>query len=349
MSTPGDQIDPIEVQSASLKPTSSAGTAQFGRKFSLIVADNRGQGLELGAFRCVFHIQRGDSQTPNSCDVRVYNLTAQTANSLAGKEFDQLAIQAGYPGNFGLIFRGNICQSRIGRESATDSYVDFTAADGDEAYCYSTMSLSLAAGTNSPRNLVQQMLLAMAKYGVSMDNDRINSDIRAETNALHRGSVYHGLAREQLRSFAADNNVLWYIQDGVLTVQPQAEAIPGAEILISPDTGLVGIPEQTQQGVSFQTLLNPSIKIGQAIRLSTSTTVNQYRFGLGLADSVTKLKTSLQNQLNPDGLYYVMRADHSGDTRGNEWYTNVTCLSIDATVTDLSITTYPSPLIPGRI
>ena len=154
MSTPGDSIDPIEVQSASLKPTSSVGTQQFGRKFSLIVANSAGQGLELGAFRCVFHIQRGDSQSPNSCDVRVYNLNSQTANSLAGKEFDQLAIQAGYPGNFGLIFRGNITQSRIGRESATDSYVDFTAADGDEAYCYSTMSLSLAAGKNAPRNAV---------------------------------------------------------------------------------------------------------------------------------------------------------------------------------------------------
>jgi hypothetical protein len=34
---------------------------------------------------------------------------------------------------------------------------------------------------------------------------------------------------------------------------------------------------------------------------------------------------------NTDGLYYVMRVDHHGDTRGNEYYTDLTCLAVDAT------------------
>jgi hypothetical protein len=347
MSTPPDQVDDITVTSASLAPKGSPGTVQFGRKFSLIVANKQGQGVELGAFRCVFHIQRGDNQTPNSADVRVYNLTTATANSLAGKEFAQLAIQAGYAGNYGLIFRGNITQSRIGRESQTDSYVDFTAADGDEAFNFATMSLSLAAGTNAPRNAVQQMLQAMAAYGVSEDDSRVAADIKAANNALPRGVVYHGLARDKLRVFASENNCAWSIQDGQLVVQPLAEAVPGAEIVVSPDTGLVGIPEQTQQGISLTTLLNPGIRIGSAIRLKS--TINQYRFGLGLTDGAVNPKIALQNQLNGDGLYYVMRADHTGDTRENEWYTNCVCLSIDSTVTDLSISSFPSSLVPGRI
>ena len=36
---------------------------------------------------------------------------------------------------------------------------------------------------------------------------------------------------------------------------------------------------------------------------------------------------------NADGLYYVMRANHVGDTRGQDWYTDLLCLSVDATVT----------------
>lgn len=350
MSTPGDSIDPITVQSASLAPKGTAVTAQFGRKFSLIVANSTGQGLELGAFRCVFHIQRGDTQTPNSCDVRVYNLTRETANSLAGKEFSQLAIQAGYAGNYGLIFRGNIVQSRIGRESATDSYVDITAADGDEAYNFSTISLSLAAGTNAPRNAIQGMLLAMTKYGVGTDASRIASVIQEDGGAFPRGTVYHGAVRDELRIFAAENNCLWYINDGALSVQPLDEPVPGAQITISPDTGLIGTPEQTQGGISLTMLLNPSIKIGQAIKLDTSTTINQYRYGLSLQDTVNRVGIGMQNQLSGSGLYYVMRADHEGDTRENPWYTHVVALSIDATIFKLDDTsTFPSPYVPPRI
>jgi hypothetical protein len=41
-----------------------------------------------------------------------------------------------------MILRRVIAQARIGRENQTDSYVDFTAADGDEAYNFSTMALA---------------------------------------------------------------------------------------------------------------------------------------------------------------------------------------------------------------
>ena len=32
------------------------------------------------------------------------------------------------------------------------------------------------------------------------------------------------------------------------------------------------------------------------------------------------------------GYYYVMVANHSGDTRGQPWYTDLTCLAVDATL-----------------
>ena len=139
---------------------------QYGRKFSLIVATSAGKGLELSKFRVTFNTQRGDFQNPNTADIRVYNLSAATASQIAQKEFTQLAIQAGYEGNFGLIFRGVIAQARIGRESQTDSYVDFTAADGDEAYNFSAMALALGAGAK-PANKVEAFLQSMATAGIT--------------------------------------------------------------------------------------------------------------------------------------------------------------------------------------
>jgi hypothetical protein len=305
------------------------GTVQFGRKFSFVVGTTAGGGLELGTFRCVFHIQRGDFQNPNTCDVRVYNLAPATANVLAQKEFTQLAVQAGYPGNYGLIFRGGITQVRLGRESQTDSYVDFTAGDGDEAYNFANVVSSQVAGADHNTRILGDMLTAMAAKGVAPGDCR--ETVWGNDNKP-RGVVTYGSVCRRLRGITRDNDYIWSIQDGVLKLVPQTAYLPGAIPLISPDTGLIGIPEQTQNGVNMTVLLNPSIKIGQAIQLADPRGVNQYRFGVGLASSVSNLNAQQANKISSNGLYYVMAATHVGDSRGNDWYTALNCLSINATI-----------------
>ena len=41
------------------------------------------------------------------------------------------------------------------------------------------------------------------------------------------------------------------------------------------------------------------------------------------------------NPSDQKGLYYVMVANHTGDTRGQNWYTDMTCLAVDATLTNI--------------
>src|SRR5258708_3844941 len=101
---------------------------QYDRQLSVIVATDSGPGKEFSDFRCKFQVRRGDFQTPNSCDLRIYNLSKATQNLIGGKEFTQVSIKAGYPGNFGLIFKGSIKQFRKGRVDQKDSYVEITAA-----------------------------------------------------------------------------------------------------------------------------------------------------------------------------------------------------------------------------
>lgn len=110
-----------------------------------------------------FQIRRGDMQTPNSADVRIYNVADSTAERIKN-EFTQVVIQAGYQANFGLVFRGTIKQIRKGREDAKDTYVDITAADGDEAYNFSPIARSLAAGT-TPQDDVQHTCHQTGQFG----------------------------------------------------------------------------------------------------------------------------------------------------------------------------------------
>jgi hypothetical protein len=119
------------------------GTQQYLREFSLVVSNSSGGFLDLSALRCTFTVKRGDIQTPNSLDVKVWNPGQNTAQRLNGTEFTTITAKAGYTGNFAQIFTGSIKQVRIGRANAVDSYLDITAADSDELYNFAPISMTL--------------------------------------------------------------------------------------------------------------------------------------------------------------------------------------------------------------
>jgi hypothetical protein len=303
-------------------------TQEYLRQFSCVVANASGEGLEFNQFKVQFTIRRGDFQTPNSCDVRIFNLSDKTANMIGQNEYTQLAISAGYEGNFALIFRGTIKQFRLGRINQLDSYVDITAADGDEAYNFAPVIQSVPAGNN-------QASLADVLFGAISKNFPITKGYlpNLPSNQLIRGRVMYGLCRDEYRDFAWTNNCKWSIQDGAVTMIPYTSYIAntGEVPIISVSTGLIGVPEQTQQGISIRTLLNPNYKIGQLVQLTAG--VNTFRRSLDLKSLVPNQLTAEQVQTSADGLYYIMIANHSGDTRGTDWYTTMTCLSVDSTIT----------------
>lgn len=300
---------------------------QYLRKASLIIGQDSGDAIDMSELRFIFSIRRGDTQTPNTADIRVYNVNDDTALK-AEKEFTRIVIQAGYEGNFGVIFDGTIKQIRRGRESPTDTYLDITAADGDSAYNFSTVAVSLAAGSK-PDDHVNVILQGMTERGVSRGYIQ-----EVESNGLPRGKVIFGMAKDELRKVARNTNTNWSIQDGKLQMVGINAYLPGEAVVVNAATGMIGQPEATQNGIRVKTLLNPNIKIGGLIKLNNRD-IQQYRFGLrqgrgGDADKNQWAKQAIKT--NDDGHYYVMIADHSGDTRGTEWYTSLICLSVDTSI-----------------
>lgn len=89
--------------------TAAEDTEQWIRKASLIVGTE--DALDLSDLRFIFRIKRGDTQTPNTLHVRVYNVAEQTALRTM-KEFTRVVLQAGYEGNYGIVFDGTIIQVR---------------------------------------------------------------------------------------------------------------------------------------------------------------------------------------------------------------------------------------------
>lgn len=297
---------------------------QYLRQISLKIGNDT-EAIDLSELRIRFSVRRGTISTPNTADIRVYNVSAATARKAQLKEFGRVVLMAGYAGNYGVIFDGTIKQVRRGRESQTDTYLDITAADGDSAYNWSVINMSLAAGSTAQDHL-KAAVQAMEGRGVTMGDSG-----QLSTNKLPRGKVMFGLSRDVLDNLGRTQDVSWSIQDGKMTLIPNTAYLPGDAIVVNYQTGMVGLPEQTQNGVNVRMLLNPSVKIGRLLRIDNAS-IQTLRLSPAPLDEAQNRLLLEQISLAADGVYKTLIADHHGDTRGNEWYTDVICVSVDATV-----------------
>jgi hypothetical protein len=295
-------------------------TAQYLRKVSLVVGNAEGKGLDLSGLQFRFAVRRGDLQTPNSVDIRVYNVSKETARQImtgngqegGTPEFSQLRLLAGYQDSdqYGLIFQGQIMQVRRGRESQADTFIDIRAADGDEAY-------NFAAGS-TPQDHIDTLAAAMA----------IPKGYTPELPAtgLPRGKVFYGLARDSMRDVAKTNDVNWSIQDGQIQLAPIASFVPGTIPVLTSATGMVGWPEQTANGIHIRCLLNPNIKISSVVKIDNASVLD---YQLPIDVLTGQIAREITPRKDWDGFYVVYVAEHYGDTRGNEWYTDLICLGAD--------------------
>ncbi len=292
---------------------------QWLRRATLIVAGAGREGLDLSRLRIQFKIGRSDAQSPNTAEIRVFNLAAPTAH-LIRDEFRRVTLQAGYEGNVGVIFDGLIKQARIGAENGTDSILTLNAADGDRAYNFGVVSTTLAAGS-TPADHLRAAAAGMEPHGVALG---YVPDLPA--TKLARGKVIHGMARDHLRQATRSSGCTWSIQDGRVQVVPRTSFLPGTAVVLSSGTGLIGTPEQTDKGITARCLLNPNLRVGGLVKIEAD---------IAEADRSTTASSgsapAAPAELSSSGIYRLLAVDFVGDTFGSDWYADLTCLSVDQT------------------
>ncbi len=288
-------------------------TDQYLRACSLIVGGDSGDGLDLSALHIRFQVNNGDTETPNNAVIRVYNLAPDTAKRIQ-KEFTRVVLSAGYQGNTGVIFSGQIKQVIRGRENATDTFIDIIAADGDQAYNFARISQSFAKGY-TPTMLLDALLVAMKPYGVTRGAIPKLPDIKAP-----RGCVLVGPVKQSLSELADTYGLSWSIVFGQLQMVPTNGILDGDTIELTANSGLVGLPQQTIDGIMVKCLLNPRIRPCRQIKLNNGSVQE-------LAISPVYKFKDLRPSIDADGLYKVWAVNHSGDTRGNVWHSDLVCSS----------------------
>lgn len=311
---------------------------QFIRKWSLIVADATGKGIDLSQLKIKFTILQSDEESPNTANIRVYNLSHETINqitALTPVEYNRVILQAGYKGgNFGVIFDGTIRQFRKGRENNINSYLDILAAEGDIPYNFSYVSDTLSSGWKA-EDVIERAADAMGLK----TNIIPNSDAFKGINP--RGKVLFSLSKLPLRSSVQAIGSTWSINNGVVQVIPLQGYLSNEAVVLTAKTGLIGVPEQTDDGIKLRCLLNPKIIIGARIKIDNKS-INQFTqqssgmAGQPSAAPVGQFKYNsisgdiqLPANIDNDGYYRVYVAEYVGDTRSQDWYTEITALAID--------------------
>jgi len=289
--------------------------------------------LDLSELRFRFQIRHGTLGAPGHADIRIYNVAPQTAAALEsavtnaaadpgipGRHRRSVTIQAGYRGGqFGAIFKGELIQTRRGKESPVDSYVDLTVVDGDSAYTQGVVSVSLAAGS-TVRDRLRAIAQALTGYGVTYDESEWPD---LPERRLPRGCVLHGMAWRKLDELAKENGFSWWVYAGRLHIMRKSDALPGEAVVLSSHTGLIGLPEQTQGGIMARCLINPEIRPGCLVKIDQAS-IQQQRLNIGVG-AINAPGWNIPD-ISADGIYRVLAIDYMGDTRGNEWYQHLTLL-----------------------
>jgi hypothetical protein len=312
-----------DISGTTVAQNQQANQQQYLRKIGLFVSAGT-TALDLSNMRIVFRVFQSDlPSTPNYATIKVYNLKDATATQVQ-KEFTAVRLQAGYEGGpYGVIFSGTIKMVRRGRENPTDTYTEILAADGDVARNFGIVSTTLAAGAT-----LQQQLDAIVK-AMGVTTSYVPPDI--PIGVLSRGKVLYGMARDRIGDVAATSNATWSIQNGQVQLVPLTSYVPGTAVVLTSNSGMIGLPEQTEGGIKVKVLLNPQIKIGTLVQINNKSIQGAFLGGQNLfAQGRLENFPLLLPKVTWDGLYRVYVAEHEGDTRGQPFYTNLVCLAIDA-------------------
>lgn len=276
-------------------------------------------------------------------EVDIWNLAPTTEQTLLGSVIEQsasmntpinqgdlLTISAGYQSTFdasaNIVFQGNILQPMWDRENVTDFKTTLRAIINPLGIEFQSIPLG---PLQTQASIIQRMAAAANTRIEYLDSSALSPA------KLPRSKSVFGTASDIIAQAARTGNLaMWVSQDGlnVRTLQASSQA---PDFVFGPSAAgtnynpvssgvsytptLIGTPQQTQAGVNFRVLMDSRLKLGSIVQLNQSVIRQLPRYPGSAALSL----------LDQDGSYVVAGVKHIGDTRGQEWYSDITGVTLN--------------------
>lgn len=287
---------------------------QFGRAWKITIANADGTVITFQSNTFVpepLHIKFESYQTIQQafwfCDISIYNLNSPTEQEILLQGMT-VTLDAGYQSQpYGTIFQGTLFQPLWTRENGVDYKLTLRCIVGIVEVGNNFIGQTIAGGITQ-RQLVAQMAQA-CRYPLDVSNV---GDLG--TTQQSRSATFFGKPDDYFQNIANDTNTnLWFTNMAVnIQALRQAESVP--TLSYGPGTGLIGTPVQTQDGVMMKVLLDARAVLMSQIKLDEGVVIQQLEREL----------PSYPTILAQNGTYIIGAVRHYGDSRANDWYSEIT-------------------------
>ena len=333
----------------------SSGTPLWGQAWELTITCATAGGAqtttissnawEPEALRITFDVLQAMNTSPLwYADISIYNLDDQTAQNIA-LNATWATLKAGF--QFGeqvssRIWNGPVFQVLYTREAVVDQKLTLHCVVFPAVSPTDIVGFSMGQFSNQ-QQLIARMISEtnLPAVSVAAGTQGLVAAQRMTATQYPRGNTVFGKVSKYFAQIA-DDNVVQTWTDGLKTYIGEvdsggSDAQP--DLIYSPafppgSTGnssglptgtnqsIIGTPQQIQQGVTFTVLLDPRLQV-QLPPLLVQLVRTQISQLERTPSPNSELPTALQSNLT----FFVAQVRHSGDTRGNEWQTEVTGFS----------------------
>ena len=247
----------------------------FDRSIEITIGKRGQQGFIYKDLRVTFAVEKSLSNKPNKSTIKVYNLTKDN-RSKAEQSGNVVVLRAGYADQLETIFTGDVAKAKTELDG-NDYVTTFEMGDGEQLFQTAKIEQSFSKGTD----IKDAITGILEKVGFKV------GDISGIISEKLQGPlVLSGPVRKHLDDLAVRQNFEWSIQDDQIQVLQKGKPSKLEAVLVSPDTGLIGIPKNRfgkkdggaeEKGIEFDILLNGKLKPGRIIVMSSKVFQGKYR------------------------------------------------------------------------
>lgn len=308
-------------------------TIQWDRKCRLTIQiDGSGpEALDMSDFKIVFNVGQPDTSKPKFAEIYIYNVSLQTMNLLCGVDDSNIknlvVLEVGYGSEeLTTLFKGTVFQYRRGRDNQTDTWLCILAQSSDESINYQTINETIPAGTTI-NGMKDRFMRNYEDTGV-----QVNETPELSSQELIRGRVCFGSLYDNVLQFSKENECVFEVADGgVSMIESGKYSVVHDVQELTARTGMIGMPQLTSDGLKVNCLLNPKMKYMGRIRVDMTnlqTEAYDIEYGQQGVDQVFK---DPRIAIGAEGVFVIMSVIHRGDNRGNDWFSELVCISINGT------------------
>jgi hypothetical protein len=255
---------------------------QFDRQYRFSAGKSGSAGFEIGeadpvGLHIYFNVQKADVSSANTSKITLWNLNKQHLAVLNEKDCI-VTLKAGYGSVMPLIFVGAVSNIETVIDGA-DRMTEIEAVDGRIELRDTYVSLSYKGKINT-KKVVQDVA---GQMGLP-----VTFSYNAEFSDYPNGFSFIGAGKTVLDKLCAPTGLIWEIQNGILQIKRKNDTMNREVFVISPDSGLIGIPKRLTEGAENDTdkiksgweavyFLNGAVGVGDYVKIESETVTGYFR------------------------------------------------------------------------